>query len=266
MAGLSPLPTHQIHSTERLTHREAHTFLSTFLDHADTEAAYRPDSTLTERGPQAVSTGSSPNLTLHHLKRILLGLEGKRLRGDLVREEGEAEGEAEANHNHIQEQEHDSTTAGSKGVKRKAGNDDNDQHQQSQSQSQDQGQDRDLKKKKSSAKRKTYNAANIDEHDDLGSDYTPAVGGPVSDGEGWQDKDTFALAQTEHNLEATAGDRHPGADLEQPGDEGQEEDMMYVQVEGGSKKLSQQEKEERKKLKKLRSKEDKAKRAQKKKQ
>jgi hypothetical protein len=81
MAGLVPLPTHRLHSATRLTHREAHGLLSDFLARADVDAAYRPDSTLTERGPQAVSTGGNPNLTLHHLRRVLVGIEGKRVGG-----------------------------------------------------------------------------------------------------------------------------------------------------------------------------------------
>lgn len=81
MAGLTPLPTYITHSTTRLTHRSAHTFLSTFLEQAEFNAAYRPDSTLSERGPQSTSTGANPNLTLKHLKRILQGIEGKRVGG-----------------------------------------------------------------------------------------------------------------------------------------------------------------------------------------
>ncbi|EXJ59410.1 uncharacterized protein A1O5_12291 [Cladophialophora psammophila CBS 110553] len=82
-AGLTPLPTSVQHSTTRLTHSQAHSFLSAFLDRAENDAAYRPDSTLTERGPQALSSGSTPNLTLSHLKRILSGMEGKRIGGSL---------------------------------------------------------------------------------------------------------------------------------------------------------------------------------------
>ncbi|OAG39105.1 hypothetical protein AYO21_06656 [Fonsecaea monophora] len=93
-AGLTPLPTSVHHSTTRLTHSQAHSFLSEFLDRAENDAAYRPDSTLTERGPQALSSGSTPNLTLSHLKRILSGMEGKRIGGSLGLEE-EAKGKSE---------------------------------------------------------------------------------------------------------------------------------------------------------------------------
>jgi len=95
MAGLTPLPPAVTHHTTRLTHGEAHSFLSIFLSRAEIDAAYRPDSTLAEGGPQALSTGSSPNLTLHHLKRILLGMEGKRMGKPVFEqdEEGAFDGE-----------------------------------------------------------------------------------------------------------------------------------------------------------------------------
>jgi hypothetical protein len=82
-AGLNPLSPYIHHSTTRLTHLQAHTLLASFLDRAENDAAYRPDSTLTERGPQALSSSSSPNLTLSHLKRILKGIEGERVGGGL---------------------------------------------------------------------------------------------------------------------------------------------------------------------------------------
>jgi hypothetical protein len=83
MAGLTPLPPHITHRTTRLTHLEAHKLLSTFLTTAENDAAYRPDSTLSERGPISGSVGATPNLTLSNLKRILKGLEGKRVGGGL---------------------------------------------------------------------------------------------------------------------------------------------------------------------------------------
>ena len=82
-AGMTPLPPSVIHTTTRLTHSQAHTHLSTFLELAENDAAYRPDSTLTDRGPQALSSGSTPNLTLAHLRRIRLGMEGKRVGGGI---------------------------------------------------------------------------------------------------------------------------------------------------------------------------------------
>ncbi len=57
----------------------AHTILSTFLQLANLDPAYRPDSTLSERGPESNSSAGNPNLTLHHLNRIKLGLEGSNL-------------------------------------------------------------------------------------------------------------------------------------------------------------------------------------------
>ena len=81
MANYQPLPPHIHHHTTRLTHQTAHTHLSTFLSLAENNAAYRPDSTLSERGPISSSSGSSTNLTLHHLSRIQQGLTGQRVGG-----------------------------------------------------------------------------------------------------------------------------------------------------------------------------------------
>src|SRR5271154_430544 len=79
MAGYTPLPPTILHSTNPITHAEAHSLLSAFLERANNDAAYRPDSTLTEHGPQSTSTATKSDLTLHHLNRIKLGLEGKAL-------------------------------------------------------------------------------------------------------------------------------------------------------------------------------------------
>ncbi|KIX06591.1 uncharacterized protein Z518_04567 [Rhinocladiella mackenziei CBS 650.93] len=244
MAGLIPLPPHHIHNTTRLTHREAHTFLSCFLERADIDAAYRPDSTLSERGPQALSTGSNPNLTLHHLKRILTGIEGKRVGGDLGRELGRTGEEADRleDANGHKKQKLEKRTFNNEGAETEG-----------------------TTPKKS--KRKVYDAEELvdEENDD------PALA-VASESEDWQEKDAFELAQT---------DRHPGAELEQPTDETEEEELVRVEIEGTGeavdprhgqqeseptpKGLSQKDKEERKRLKKLRDKENKAKRAEEKK-
>ena len=81
MAGLIPLPQTVIHNSSRLTHREAHTLLSSFLTEADTNPAYRPDAVLTPHGAQATGIGSGSNLTLVHLDRILKGIAGTRVGG-----------------------------------------------------------------------------------------------------------------------------------------------------------------------------------------
>ncbi len=189
MAGLVPLPTHRVHSTSRLTHREAHTLLSDFLERADVDAAYRPDSTVTERGPQAVSTGANPNLTLHHLKRILTGIEGKRVGGLIMTQEEEPQKQPKQN---------------------------------------------------------------------VGPDTT----------EDWQDKESFILEQGEADdeVDLNAEDRHPGADLDQPADSADEQELLKVETDRNQSKRNQpagghDDKAERKRLKKMRNKEDKAVRA-----
>lgn len=81
MAGLTPLPQTELHSSTRLTHREAHSLLSSFLDRAQTNPAYRPDAHVTSHGLESTSSGDRSNLTLHHLDRILKGIAGQRLGG-----------------------------------------------------------------------------------------------------------------------------------------------------------------------------------------
>lgn len=70
------LPPYVLHATVPLSPLAALTALTAFLDSANNTPAYRPDSTLTERGPISSSTS---NLTLHHLSRLKLGLEGTRI-------------------------------------------------------------------------------------------------------------------------------------------------------------------------------------------
>ena len=78
---MNPLPPSKVHTRTRLTHAQAHDQLSHFLQRAEIDPAYRPDSILTDQGPVSGSAGGTPNLTLHHLQRILLGMEGKKVGG-----------------------------------------------------------------------------------------------------------------------------------------------------------------------------------------
>jgi hypothetical protein len=79
--GLTPLPPTIHHSSTPISHRAAHTILSAFLALAELDPSLRPDSVLSERGPTSSSTPANPNLTLTHLGRIKLGIEGKRVGG-----------------------------------------------------------------------------------------------------------------------------------------------------------------------------------------
>ena len=78
---MNPLPPSKVHIRTRLTHAQAHDQLSQFLQRAEIDPAYRPDSILTDQGPVSGSAGGTPNLTLHHLQRVLLGMEGKKVGG-----------------------------------------------------------------------------------------------------------------------------------------------------------------------------------------
>lgn len=79
--GLNPLPPVIHHSSTPLSHASAHTMLSSFLSLAELDPSLRPDSVLSERGPTSSSSAADPNLTLAHLGRIKLGMEGKRVGG-----------------------------------------------------------------------------------------------------------------------------------------------------------------------------------------
>jgi hypothetical protein len=107
MLSHTPPPPHTLHNTHRLTNAEAHAFLSTFLLTTTTDPSYRPDATLSSRGPISSSAGPSmplpdddatlqagegegegdatalgeSNLTLANLRRIALGLRGVRVGG-----------------------------------------------------------------------------------------------------------------------------------------------------------------------------------------
>jgi hypothetical protein len=84
--GLTPLPPTINHSSAPLTHLAAHTILSSFLSLAELDPSLRPDSVLSERGPSSTSSAANPNLALTHLERIKLGMEGKRVGGGGARD------------------------------------------------------------------------------------------------------------------------------------------------------------------------------------
>ncbi len=237
MAGLNPLPPSHVHSTSRLTHAQAHIFLSSFLAQTEIDASYRPDSTLTERGPQAVSTGSNPNLTLHHLKRILQGIEGKRIISNL----------------NLEAELPSSTSA--------AGDLDQPTSTRPSKRPYDGGPDNATSRKNAKASRQVYEV--IDPQAGPADDSDgPAIAAATAaaDLDDWQDKETYALAQTEGNLDLTAEDRHPGADLDQPANEAEEQDLVNIEIEG-EERTSKKDKDERKRLKKMRRKEEKSKNA-----
>ncbi|KAJ9606156.1 hypothetical protein H2200_009117 [Cladophialophora chaetospira] len=252
-AGLNPLPPHIQHSTTRLTHLEAHTLLSTFLERAENDAAYRPDSTLTERGPQALSSGSTPNLTLSHLQRILKGVEGKRVGGGLkaLNKEGNNAGE------NVNGEEGFEGTREIDGESQGIVEDENVEMEtpKQQKKGKRRSLDPDLslqtpKPKKQKQSQKVLATPNVERTDDPTSD---AVLAALSDPDDWQDPDTFALAQNEVNtndagptdalaqddldfqdLEAgndVEEDRNPSAALPQPHSAKQEKELVSIQLE-----------------------------------
>ncbi|KEF63155.1 uncharacterized protein A1O9_01131 [Exophiala aquamarina CBS 119918] len=255
MAGLTPLPPTVTHSTTRLTHREAHTFLSSFLSRAEIDAAYRPDSTLTGRGPQALSAGSSPNLTLHHLKRILLGIEGKRVGKQVLEQEQEGEGTFE-----------EGDFGPRRGTKRARGyaGDDGEGGHSRRSQPYTNGEGGfDIE-----VDTRYEDGPAMVAHQHLNSSSPQLQRADDGDQDDWQEKETYDLAQSSEGLELTYQDRHPGADLEQPGDSAEEEDLVAVEDERTRDRVDPRSsgqqpavnKEERKRLKKLKAQAEKSKR------
>lgn len=226
MAGLTPLPPTVTHSSSRLTHAQAHAMLSSFLERAENDAAYRPDSTLTERGPQSASSGSNPNLTLHHLKRILSGIEGKKIGGeDVGRFFGDGARAAGLNSGLPFKRKADENGNGEVGVD-------------------------------SPAKRRMVG----DAHPEHGDDGTGIA--VVGEANGWQSKDDYDLAQREGNEDLLNEDKQPGMNLEQPTNEKEAVDKVNVAIEGTGEKVDPRkgdkaDKESRKKAKKDRRKEDK---------
>ncbi len=223
MAGLTPLPPTVHHSTTRLTHLQAHTLLSNFLTTAENEAAYRPDSTLSERGPISASTSGSGGLTLGNLKRILKGLEGKRVGGAHLKTDL------------------DESVAGA-GKKRRRNDTDRDDDD-------------------AAAKRRRQDEEYFEVEIEEGDAVVRAEEN-ASEGSGWQDQAAYELEQDDENLDAMNEEHDPGANVEQPENEGEEQEMMAVEVEGtGAKEKSKQDKDKRKEEKKARLKKDKAQRA-----
>lgn len=227
MAGLTPLPPTVTHSSTRLTHAQAHAKLSQFLQRAENDAAYRPDSTLTERGPQSASSGSNPNLTLHHLKRILQGIEGKKIGGeDVGRFFGDGARAAGLNSGLPFKRKADENGEGEAGIQ-------------------------------SSTKRKMVGDAHP-EHGDDGMGV--AVEGEA---DGWQSKDDYDLAQREGNEDLLNDDKQPGMNLDQPANEEEAIDRVNVGIEGTGEKVDPRkgemvvDRDSRKKAKKDRKKEDK---------
>ncbi|KAK5461042.1 hypothetical protein LTS15_003105 [Exophiala xenobiotica] len=252
--------------TSRLTHAQAHTFLSSFLSQTEIDASYRPDSTLTERGPQAVSTGSNPNLTLHHLKRILQGIEGKRIISKL-------ELDPDPDVNPDSDELLSSTSAFASAAAADLGPDQQAAGTSTSARPAKRPYDghggpdtttRSRKNAKANATRQVYEVTDPQAGPADDGDAQPAIATATAaaDTDEWQDKETYALAQTEGILDLTAEDRHPGADLDQPANEAEEEDLVNIEIEGDEPAATSiTDKDERKRLKKMRRKEEKTKNA-----
>ena len=233
--------------------------LSTFLALAENNAAYRPDSTLSERGPVSSSSGASTNLTLHHLNRILQGIEGKRV-GGVHGFDGVFEGNEDED--------------GSARRKKRRVDD---------AEAVDDEEEMDAVFEQQQQRRRRRSSMNVRADATNGpfiipeqSEAEPELETPG--GGGWQDKEIFETTRKDDEVDAMNDDRLPGAGLEQPANEEEAEEMVGVEIEGTGKKVDPRpeteatqdspvkvpDKDERRRRKKERRKEEKRKEAEKK--
>lgn len=259
MASINAYPpfVHHPSSSKPLSTNSAHTILTTFLHLANLDPAYRPDSTLSERGPESNSSAGNPNLTLHHLNRIKLGLEGTNL------------GEEDLAADFFGKAKKATDGKDSVGGKKRK------------------WQDRDT----ATTLVKTgipevISTADEDVDAILTVQHTINAHGAAANGEGWQDREDFELAQDDEDVDMNSAQRDPAAATEM--EEGIGEEIMegktgkminvheeleqkngavemiragdvvdaqpkHAPATGGQRPLTEQEKEERKRLKKIRS-------------
>ena len=189
MSSLNAYPpsVHHPSSSKPVSTHTALNILTTFLHLANLDPAYRPDSTLSERGPESNSSPGNPNLTLHHLNRIKLGLEGTNLGADDLDAEFFGRGKKSVD-----------GKDGEEGKKRKWS-------------------DRDkvmapvrpgIPKVISTAEEDVDAVMTLE-----GDDATA----PVANGKGWQDREDFELAQDDGEVDVNNAQRDPAAAVDTEG-------------------------------------------------
>jgi hypothetical protein len=205
--GLTPLPPTIHHSSAPLTHLSAHTILSSFLSLAELDPSLRPDSVLSERGPTSTSSAANPNLTLTHLGRIKLGMEGKRARGG-VRDHDGAETPEFWGNDGVQ-----------RGRKRKREADDGEKTPAKKG-----------KKARGASAAATQNVQIVADGHDAGD---PALVSTATaqDGDGWQDRENYELAQDDDE-EVDVGNTQRNAGAGGDDDDDVEETVGTAGVDG----------------------------------
>jgi len=212
MAGYTPLPPTILHSTNPITHAEAHSLLSAFLERAYNDAAYRPDSTLTEHGPQSTSTATKSDLTLHHLNRIKLGLEGKAL-GVEDLENGFLDSLGGTARKRKRDVDADGSGTPLSGLPATPAS------------------NRQLKPLSKYSREVFANA------DEKSISSGPGVAAQLSDND-WQDKEDYELAQgNEEEVDMHNAQQDPGAGLQQPADAEEEQEPVDMEVEGTGERV-----------------------------
>ena len=226
------LPPFVQHSAPPISPRDALSAITTFLEAANNTAAYRPDSTLSERGPVSTSTSGTQNLVLHHLNRIKLGLEGVRVgAAELKAEDAQADAQADEERALKKRKREDFAPQRTPKV----------------------------------VKRDIIPAISATGEDDA----EPMVRTTEEQGGEWEEKDNYELAQDDEEVDMNA-QRDPAGGLEQPADSQDAADMMEMietqtgdeappaaQVPEKAASTLVLDKEERKRLKKLKQKQEK---------
>lgn len=94
-------------TTTRLTHPQAHAFLSSYLLAAHSQPSLRPDAFLSSAGVIASSSGAASSLVLQHLSRVLVGIEGRRIRVDGLTDSGKRRRKADVDFAEQEQEERD---------------------------------------------------------------------------------------------------------------------------------------------------------------
>lgn len=232
--------------------------LSQFLQKAEHDPAYRPDSTLSERGPQSSSAGSTPNLTLHNLNKILQGIEGKRVGG--VESTNTLFGDLAGANTKNKRQKLNESPATKQRQDKSFGQDFTETETEVEPQNFPSSPPLPTSASKAkNKKRKTESTTQLEVETD------GSVGEIAQEQDRWQDKDNYDMAQvveTEGDLDVTMqDDAHPGG-VEQPTTKAEAREEMAVHVE---RQKTEADKKARKAAKKARQKEARAKKEQEKK-
>lgn len=204
--------------TSRVSPTEAAALVSTFLKRSTVDPAYRPDSILSARGPQATSTSvANPNLTLHNLEKVRDGMLGKKAkRGDTDAKLG------------FFGQHNQATATATPSHKRKAKDD-----------PENVGVDKG-KRRKGEGEKKSGNEMTL-----AGPPQVAGAAGGNED-EGWQDLESFEREQDVEEGELGDRDLDPGDERAEPEEVAVAVPMDVDETSGGALKKKKKDKNDKK--------------------